>query len=73
MFGNHPIITRLAAGEHKLCHCGESGDKPLCDNSLGHACSKAKTITLSQPKTVAICTCGSSKILPYCDGGHGYG
>jgi len=68
----HPIIRELAAGEHKICHCGESSEEPMCDEQWGPECRKAKTIKLEEAATVAICACGRSETMPTCDGSHGY-
>lgn len=68
----HPVIVPLAAGEHHICHCGESNTEPLCDGQQGSRCRQAQKFVLVKGGNIPICLCGRSKTSPICDGNHGY-
>ncbi|OSM02573.1 CDGSH iron-sulfur domain-containing protein [Magnetofaba australis] len=69
----HPVVAFLEAGEHRICHCGESETFPVCDGEQdASACRKAAVITVDKDKYVPICQCGRSSSMPVCDGRHGY-
>ncbi len=68
----HPVIVELTPGDHRICHCGESLQEPLCDGDNGAECRKATVFHIEKAGMIPICRCGRSGTDPICDGSHGY-
>jgi len=69
-YDNSPWSGKLTAGNHFICSCGESSNKPFCDGNHSGSGKTPTKLEVSEEKSVALCMCGKTTNGPLCDGSH---